>query len=213
MGPIRFSCQNCHQTIKAAHHHAGRKARCPSCKKAVTVPAETQVRPQSDEFSLAAMSLGDDINIEDFDSDVSSASSPKRDRVLLTDAGVEYAAAGNPTERSDAAYGRVSVADDGHAYPVLLRVGVTFRILAGAVVIVWVLLLASTVLGLDTPAANSPPVAGQVSPPPQPTSILSFTFAYRALGGAIIVCGLIAASELIKVIVQIQENTAARYRR
>ncbi len=58
MSSIRFSCENCHQTIKADRRQAGSKGRCPGCKKPLLVPFETSLRPLSDEFPLAALSLG-----------------------------------------------------------------------------------------------------------------------------------------------------------
>src|SRR5437868_8458599 len=53
---IRFKCPHCQKPLSVKDHLAGRKASCPVCKKAITVPEQV---PATDVESVAAEVLAD----------------------------------------------------------------------------------------------------------------------------------------------------------
>ncbi|MCI0642906.1 MAG: zinc-ribbon domain-containing protein [Gemmataceae bacterium] len=55
--PIRFHCQHCNKPLRVPDHLGGKKAQCPACKHAITIP-ET-VAPPADLEAFAASAFGD----------------------------------------------------------------------------------------------------------------------------------------------------------
>lgn len=53
---IRFPCPHCQKTITAKDHLAGKKASCPSCKQALTIPALVSAPMDVEELAAAALS-------------------------------------------------------------------------------------------------------------------------------------------------------------
>ncbi len=188
MSSIRFSCENCHQTIKADRRQAGSKGRCPGCKKPLLVPFETSLRPLSDEFPLAALSLGDEIDLESVDA--RKESEPKRAPARLALEPVAIEPPNEPTQLSNARFSG------------LRAMSVAFRVLAGIALIQLVFSSAAIALGLDASTGGS-----------ATKTLLSLEFAGHVVVGGATVCGLMTVSELISVALELQENIALLARR
>jgi hypothetical protein len=56
--PIKFKCPNCQKSLSVKEHLAGKRAPCPACKKALTIPAPTATA--ADLEDLAASALADE---------------------------------------------------------------------------------------------------------------------------------------------------------
>jgi hypothetical protein len=60
---IKFSCPHCRKTLNVRDYLAGKKARCPACKKPLTIPASSSARlpAPADVEALAAAALADEL--------------------------------------------------------------------------------------------------------------------------------------------------------
>lgn len=200
---IRFTCANCSQTIKASSEQAGRTARCPSCKKSVTVPRHSEVRPVSDEFPLAAMSIGDEVNLEELlENEAPALIPPASARRTKPAMSADDSGRSARAIAIDAVDTESESVDDERRYPGLIRVRIAFQVLAVLTTITWLMSLGSYMLGLETPETP----AGSSNAADASGSIFPFGLAIRFLVGGITLCGLYGASELIRVVLDIQER-------
>ncbi len=205
MTAIRFVCSNCEHTIKAKAEMAGHTAKCPNCKKQVSVPQQNEVNSSfEDDYGLAAMSVSD-VDRDELQRDITRAKIELEDHPSHTARnGFGTAPVSRPRTEQD----RQPMAVDHAAnrrYPVLRAVSLALRLLAWMSAIIWFFAVAAILLGIDA-GAN-----------PELNKATSESFLWRLanefMRGATGVCVLIGASELIKVAIDIQNNTLASARK
>lgn len=203
MTVIRFECKHCNQTIKAAAEHAGKKARCPSCKKSVLIPAESEDNPLGDDMTLAAMSLIDDVNLDEFEAYLVPSKKSRPSETPVSQPSYDRAPPpsnplpANPPSRESFRAPAESGGSDlpsGRNHPVLLRVSAALRLLGVITTAAWVFMSAAVYLGLDSD---------------KPTTGFTLKLGFWLIGGSASTCLLWGFSELIKVVLEIHANTVA----
>lgn len=201
---IEITCPSCHRTIKAKESFAGKKVNCPGCKAPFQVPDASEAEP-ADEYKLSDLGL-----------DTSPPTPPPSPFDGLPDSEDKQAAAEDSpwtdvqipaTQQPYAAQQYAGNLPDSRAYPALSVVRIVLKVLAGIVAVSWLCMVAFALFGT---------IAAYMASSEAGNAMIGLSVMYLVstlLGGAIVCCFLIAASEVIQVILDIQENTLAAARR
>ena len=214
---IDLTCHHCNRAIKAPPGFAGKQVNCPGCKKPLTIPsidAQRPATPPPPPTSAFAKSGEDDYRLADLGLDapqpsngtnVSSASLPPSSTGfadLDLPAVAIPAAVSVPTARQYS-----GPLPELRRYPALNIVRIALLSLAALVACVWFFMLFGMLIGIFFASRESAEAAVGVAS-------ISFTYMLVTLVGvAITCCLLIAAAELIRVVLDIQSNTLAAARR
>jgi hypothetical protein len=62
---IRFQCRHCGAAVRTADNHAGKRARCPFCRKVLTVPATAP--PEEPSEAMMALAAANRTSADDAD--------------------------------------------------------------------------------------------------------------------------------------------------
>lgn len=190
--PFELACPHCHRSIKARDEHVGKRLACPGCKQPFLVE-----RPIEEDDLYEISELPASPALPDPIQDLGALA----DHLHALPAPVGFPA---PIIKPAVYSGPLP---DSRRYPALSVVRWALLILAAMVAIGWLISLVILVMGTMFAATDSPQAAAGAA---------SFSVVYLIMtffSGAITVCLLVAGSELIKVVLDIQENTLAAARR
>lgn len=197
---VRFLCTSCNTSIKAKDEYSGRTVRCPHCREKTVVPTDDQpndVLELGDDYGLAAMSVGEieidspEMHVEKPRSRSAPAPLPDTLRVPFPEPIVE-----SPSS---------SIEPHGQ-YQLLLRASLGLRIVAGCAALVWLYILGGEFI--EFALGSKPPEQTGVTYL-SPLLQLAMTF----IVGASVVCLLVAASECLRVLLDIRNSLVRSGRR
>lgn len=181
---INVVCPHCKKTLKIPDSRIGSEINCPSCSRLVKIPDPKANMPAMLDFDK----LGIDANTHQPKPPEMMPKSPSLSSYLPKDSEKEY---------------RITFENlpEHRSYIALQIVRICLFVLAGLVALGWIgsliMVLFATASTEDTQAASGVLAIGSIY------LVMQFVV------GAIVCLALIAASELIKVVIDIQENTLA----
>lgn len=177
-------CPHCKRSLSAKDEHVGKRLACPGCKNQFTV--------QQPDIDLSEDGYGFSDDLPPLPSFIGPMTDP-------------LGAAYGPTHVNKARH--TGSLPESRTYPALNIIRTVLLVLAALVTLSWLLLVTILIGGAIMVASRSTDVAVGAAG----ISLIYLIPAF--LGAAITVCFLIAASELIKVILDIQSNTLAAAKR
>lgn len=202
-------CPNCDRTIKARPEHEGKRLACPGCKqmfvvqKSAPVKAAKPITPPPPPTPEPA--LDDDYLLSDIGLDAPTDDVKKSlfDNLPPTPVANPYM---GPTIAAPIAKYTGNL-PESRKYPALNVIRIVLLVLAVMIAIGWAITLLGSIVAIVLTADQSTDAARGAA---------GMSFIYLAgsfFSGAIMICLLVACSEMIKVVLDIQSNTLAAARR
>lgn len=221
------TCPNCDRKIKARPEHEGKRLACPGCKQMFVVQKSAPAKSANPSTPpppppTPTPDVVDDYRLSDFGLDAPAPEvrkslfdnlppTPQKNSVEINEeVDLQNAAFANPYMGPAFATPAAKYSGDlpeFRKYPALNVIRIVLLVLAALIAFGWAIMVVGAIVAIVLTASRSAEAA---------TGAAGISLIYLAgsfFSGAITICLLVAFSEMIKVVLDIQSNTLAAARR